>query len=80
MYQKWPDQIFPIVNFVFPHYGHFGLGRGGRGGGDPPPWFLIILKKPWPRLSPVTAQQQPHQGDGHRGFPRQTPFTFPSPE
>ena len=50
MYQKWPDQIFPIVNFVFSHYGHFGLGRGGGGfgGGVPPPsWFLIILKKPW---------------------------------
>ena len=49
MYQKWPDQIFPIVNFVFSHYGHFGLGRGagGFGGGVPPPlWFLIILKKP----------------------------------
>ena len=50
MYQKWPDQIFPIVNFVFSHYGHFGLGRGGGGFGKgvPPPWFLIILKKPCP--------------------------------
>ena len=48
MYQKWPDQIFPTVNFVFSHDGHFGLGRGGGGfGGGPPPWFLIILKKPW---------------------------------
>ena len=49
VYQKWPDQIFPIVNFVFSHYGHIGLGRGGGGfgGGVPPPWFLIILKKPW---------------------------------
>ena len=39
VYQKWPDQIFPIVNFVFSHYGHFGLGRGegGFGGGVPPP-------------------------------------------
>ena len=48
VYQKWPDQIFPIVNFVFSDYGHFGLGRGegGFGGGVPPPWFLIILKKP----------------------------------
>ena len=51
VYQKWPDQIFPIVNFVFSHFGHFGLGRGGGGFGGgvpPPPWFLIILKKPWP--------------------------------
>ena len=51
VYQKWPDQIFPIVNFVFSHDGHFGLGRGGGGfggkGSPPPSWFLIILKKPW---------------------------------
>ena len=49
VYQKWPDQIFPMVNFVFSHCGHFGVGRGGGGfgGGVPPPWFLIILKKPW---------------------------------
>ena len=52
VYQKWPDQIFPIVNFVFSHYGHFGLGRGGRGfwGSPPPPWFVIILKKPCPSV------------------------------
>ena len=39
VYQQWPDQIFPIINFVFSHYGHFGLGRGGGGfgGGVPPP-------------------------------------------
>ena len=39
VYQKWPDQIFPIVNFVFSRDGHFGLGRGGGGfgGGVPPP-------------------------------------------
>ena len=49
MYQKWPDQIFPIINFVFSHDGHFGLGRGEGvlGEGSPPLWFLIILKKPW---------------------------------
>ena len=29
MYQKWRNQIFPVVSFVFPHDGHFGLGRGG---------------------------------------------------
>ena len=35
MYQKWPDQIFPIVNVVVSHDGHFGLGGGpGGGGGD----------------------------------------------
>ena len=32
VYQQLPDQIFPIVSFVFPTTGHFGLGRGeGRG-------------------------------------------------
>ena len=35
--QKWPDQIFPMVNFVFSHDGHFGLeGGGGSRGGYPP--------------------------------------------
>ena len=24
--QRWPDQIFPIVNFVFSHDGHCGKG------------------------------------------------------
>ena len=28
-YQKWPEQIFLIVNFVFSNYGHLGLGGGG---------------------------------------------------
>ena len=39
--QKWPDQIFRIVNLFFSHYGHFGLGRGGGGfgGGHPPLGF-----------------------------------------
>ena len=44
VYQKWPDQIFPIRNFVCSHDGHFGLrgrlqinrvpesARGGGGG------------------------------------------------
>ena len=36
-YLKWPNQIFPVVNFVFSHYGHFGLGGGGPGGGGNPP-------------------------------------------
>ena len=29
VYQKWPDQIFPTVNFGFSHDGPFGLGGGG---------------------------------------------------
>ena len=29
MYQKWTDQVFPSVNFVLSHDGHFGLGGGG---------------------------------------------------
>ena len=31
------DKIFPMVNFVFPHDGHFGLEGGGPGGGGDPP-------------------------------------------
>ena len=46
VYQKWPDQIFPIVNFGFSHYGHFGLGRGGGGfGGGPPPLLVLNYSK-----------------------------------
>ena len=30
VYQKWHDRIFPIVNFVSSHDGHFGL-EGGEG-------------------------------------------------
>ena len=46
VYQKWPNRIFPIVNFVFSHDGHFGLG--GRG---PPPLLrcTAILILPCPR-------------------------------
>ena len=29
VYQKWPNHILPVVNFVFSHNGHFGWG-GGR--------------------------------------------------
>ena len=32
-YQKWPNPIFPIVNFVFSRDGHFGMGSGVWGGG-----------------------------------------------
>ena len=28
-HQKWPNQSFPMVNFVFSHDGHFGRGGGG---------------------------------------------------
>ena len=46
MYQKWPDQIFPVVNFVFSRDGHFGLGRGGGGfGGGPPPPLVFNYSK-----------------------------------
>ena len=47
VYQKWPDQIFPIINFVFSHYGHFGLGRGGGGFGGwvPPPPLVFNYSK-----------------------------------
>ena len=28
---KWPDKIFPFVNFAVSHDGHFGLEGGGGG-------------------------------------------------
>ena len=27
--KKWPNQIFPMVDFLFAHDGHLGLGGGG---------------------------------------------------
>ena len=67
MYQKWPDQIFPIVNFVFSHNGHFGLGRGEGvlGEGSPPLWVLIIPKKPCPRGVGQCLGPPPPLCDGH---------------
>ena len=42
MYQKWPDQIFPIANLErFSNDGHFGLQGGGGS-------FFFILKTPCP--------------------------------
>ena len=31
VYQKWPDNVFPVVNCVFSHdfFTHFGRGGGG---------------------------------------------------
>ena len=40
VYQQWPDQMFPMVNFVFSHDGHFGLEGGGGGPGGQPPFLL----------------------------------------
>ena len=42
VYQKWPDKIFPILNFVFSHDGHFGLEGGGGvlGGGG---WHKALV-------------------------------------
>ena len=31
VHQKWPNQIFPMVNFRFSRDGPFGLGGGGDG-------------------------------------------------
>ena len=59
VYQKWPDQIFPIVNFVFSHCGHFGLGRGGGGfgGGVPPPLVFNYSKEALPSPPPPCRPQ-----------------------
>ena len=41
VYPKWPNQIFPVVNFVFSHDAHFGLGGGG--GVTPLPRTAILI-------------------------------------
>ena len=44
VFQKWPDKIFPMVNFVFSRDGHFsreGGGGAGWGGVTPPSSFGV---------------------------------------
>ena len=66
VYQNWPDQIFPMVNFVFSRDGPFGLEGGGSRGAPPPPlrrWrkAVVILPRPSPPLreADVVARFQP---------------------
>ena len=61
MDQKWPNQIFPIANFVFSHYGHFGPGGGGGGprGGALLLWLSTVLIKPALQSAPVPPQCPP---------------------
>ena len=56
VYQKWPNQIFPVVNFIFfrdgrlgfSRDGRLGLGRGEGGfGGGPPLGFPLFFKSSW---------------------------------
>ena len=41
-YQKWPHQMFPMVNLLLSHDGPFGLGVGGGRG----LWVAILLTMP----------------------------------
>ena len=54
VHQKWSDQIFPILNFIVSHDGHFGLGEEGAGGGGVPLLLrcTAIPILPWPAVSP----------------------------
>ena len=47
VYQKWPDQIFSMVSFVFTHYGHFRFGGGG-----PPSLYGVQQFKYFPEPPP----------------------------
>ena len=51
VYQKCPNQIFPLLKFVLSHGGHFGLEGGGGPGGLPPLLLrcTVILLLPWQR-------------------------------
>ena len=71
VYQKWPDQIFPTVNFVFSHDGHFGLGGGGGG---------TILGYPpnCPRLPPQLPSVTPPTAIGYPPNCPQLPPQLPS--
>ena len=58
MYQKWPNKIFPIINFVFPH--EFPM-KGGSEEGYPPPMAYghSNTSLPW-AASGLSPQQQAH--------------------
>ena len=43
VYRKWPDQIFPIANFVFPIMVTLVWRGGGPGGGGGVPALLLWL-------------------------------------
>ena len=66
VYQKWPDQIFPIVNLVVSHDGHFGL-QGGEEGGVTPPTPLVSgpsttsMLSPTPKRAPQTRPPPPRK-------------------
>ena len=66
LYQKWPDKIFPNVNFVFSREGHFGLGRGEEGfGGAPPPLVFNYSKAALDREDGYLIHSQ---GPWHKGI------------
>ena len=43
VYQNWPDQIVPLVDFVFSHDGRFGLGGGGVQGQQAGPHMPLLV-------------------------------------
>ena len=57
VYHKWPDKIFPTINFAFSHDGHFGPGAEGGGGSSDVQWCTAILI-PTPPLFPPTPGPQ----------------------
>ena len=65
-YQKWPDKIFPAVNLVFPHDGHFGLEGGG------PPWLKKKEKKNKHRPARRSGPDTPSAWPNARALPAQT--------
>ena len=71
VYTKWPDKIFPMVNFVFSHDDHFGLGGGGgQGGRVTPPLLLRCTAIRIPCPSPVIpANSRPETTAAGRNVP-----------
>ena len=67
VYQKWPDKIFPMVNCVFSHDGHFVLEGGGWGGlGQGLTWSPTHRSAP-PSLQDPTGR--PYPGVRSQGLP-----------
>ena len=76
VYHKWPIKIFPIVSFVFSHYGHFGVeGVAGGGGGGPwgehPPTPTVYGHSNTSLAAPLPHQMR----RGARAVPLTPPLT-----
>ena len=80
VYQKWPDQIFPIVNVVFSHDSPCSLGGGGQGGTPPPSSCGVQPFQYFPDPPPCTRANGPWATAQRGLYAVQTPPPFATPD